>query len=369
MVYLFHIYQPPWQTREVLEENYQKFYLPLLQVLETNPNYKITLNLAGSLTEHLVNAQKFEFFNKLKQLVSKGQIELVGSAAYHPLLPLIPEEEIRRQIRLNDEINSQYLGDSWKRKGFFIPELAYSPEVSKIVRDMGFEWIGVDQESVGEVDWNQRYIDKNSGLKLLIRNRVFYKNGENKFSNNKFNVIISDGENQVSKELNDIDWSIYLKKTEPDTQHIYLTASEYFETIKHNEKETETVKANWQLTEKEKDVKSYYHLWKNDNDPIHKMLWDLLYKVIEIIKEKETDENFKLSRDNLDKGLASCTWWWVDGRIYGYNPTAIESGAYIILNAIRSLKNLEPEKRIEIEKLYSELIFEVWKRHWENFNK
>src|SRR5690242_12085629 len=94
IVYLFHIYQPPWQTKEVLEENYNKYYLPLLEVLESRPEYKVTLNISASLTEQLARENKAEFFERVKKLVLKGQIELVGSAAYHPVLPLIPEEEI-----------------------------------------------------------------------------------------------------------------------------------------------------------------------------------------------------------------------------------------------------------------------------------
>ena len=254
IVYLFHIYQPHWQTREVLEDNYNKFYLPLLQVLETNPNYKITLNISASLTEQLARENKIDFFDRVKALTRKGQIELVGSAAYHPVLPLIPEEEIIRQIKLNDEINSKYFGGEWVRKGFFIPELAYSQEVSKVIKSLGFDWISIDQTSVGEnINWNSLYIDKNSGIKLLINNRVFYTPDEHKFSHNKYNVLISDGENQISKDANDIDWSMYLKKTEPDSEYIYLTASEYLDEVENNKIEIETEKSNWQLRKEEKE--------------------------------------------------------------------------------------------------------------------
>ena len=370
VVYLFHIYQPHWQTKEVLEDNYNKYYLPLLQVLETHPNYKISLNISASLTEQLVRENKTDFFDKVKNLIRKGQIELVGSAAYHPVLPLIPEKEIIRQIKLNDEINSKYFGSEWKRKGFFIPELAYSQEVSKIIKTLGFEWIAIDQTSVEEnIDWNNQYIDKASGIKLLINNRVFYTPDEHKFSHNKYNVLISDGENQINKEENDIDWTLYLKKTEPNSEYIYLTASEYLAEIENNKVEINTVNGNWQLTKEEKEINSYYHLWKNDNEPIHKMLWELLYEVMKIVEDNTEDQNFNLARSELDKSLASCTWWWVDGRINGYDPTAIELGARTMVNAMRSFWDIDTDTRIRIEKLYSELLFKVWERHWLNFKK
>lgn len=371
VVYLFHIYQPHWQTKEILEDNYQKFYLPLLHVLETHPEYKITLNIAASLTEQLVRENKTEFFERAKKLIENGQIELVGSAAYHPVLPLIPEDEVIRQIKLNDEINSKYFGDSWRREGFFIPELAYSKEVSKIVKDLGFKWIAVDQSSTKEnLDWSKLNIDKSSGLKLLVNNQIFFKDVERKFSQNIYNVIISDGENQVTKENNEINWNIYLKETEPNVKKVFLTSTEYLNEVeKSGSEEIETVNGNWQLTEKEKEINSFYHLWKNDNEPIHKQLWDLVYQVLKIVNENQDDQNFSNSRTNLDKALASCTWWWVDGRIYGYNPTAIEMGSFAMVNAVRSLEGIDKETRIKIEKEYSELIYEVWKRHWENRSK
>ncbi|MFS8130661.1 MAG: hypothetical protein ACMG57_01650 [Candidatus Dojkabacteria bacterium] len=368
IVYLFHIYQPHWQTVEVLEENYNKFYLPLLQILETHPNYKITLNLTASLTEQLANQNKTEFFDKLKLLVKKGQVELVGSAAYHPVLPLIPEEEVIRQIKLNDEINSKYLGDAWTRKGFFLPELAYSPEVSKTIKDLGFEWLTIDQTSIEEeIDWESTYIDASSGIKLLVNNKIFYSKEERKFSKYQYTVLINDGEGQVNKEANEIDWNMYLKETEPNTQYVYLTASEYLKEVGGKSVELNLVKSNWQQTEDEKKISSYYHLWENDSEPIHKLLWEFLFETMKIVKKNESDVNFEMSRRELDKALASCTWWWVDGRIYGYNPTAIEMGAYAMINAVRSLKHEDKETRIKMEKMYSDLIFEVWKRHWQNY--
>ncbi|MEP7103189.1 MAG: hypothetical protein ABI721_00575 [Candidatus Dojkabacteria bacterium] len=373
IVYLFHIYQPPWQTKEVLEENYNKFYLPLLEVLESRPNYKVTLNISASLTEQLAREGKQEFFDRVRVLVKKGQIELTGSAAYHPILPLIPEKEAIRQINLNDEINSKYFKEEWtlaKTRGFFLPELAYSTKVSKIIKGLGFDWLSVDQTTVAEqVNWSKQYSDKSSGIKLLINNRVFYTPDVKKFSQNKYNVIISDGENQINKDKQDIDWSLYLSQSDPGLESRYLTVSEYLKEVENEQDIIPTENSNWQIKEEEKKVGSYYHLWKNDNEPIHKLLWEFLFDVMKVVEQNNSDDNFNFARTELDKGLASCTWWWVDGRIYGYNPTAVVKGLDIIVNAMRTLKDINLETRIRIERSYSEIVFEVWKRHWTNFNK
>ena len=42
----------------------------------------------------------------------RGQVEFVGSAKYHAILPLINEHEQRRQIRRNHLTNRHFFGDA-----------------------------------------------------------------------------------------------------------------------------------------------------------------------------------------------------------------------------------------------------------------
>ena len=62
--------------------------------------------MSASLTEQL-SLKHWEILAKFRRLYERRQIELVGSAAYHPLLVKIPEAEISRQIKINEEINTR----------------------------------------------------------------------------------------------------------------------------------------------------------------------------------------------------------------------------------------------------------------------
>jgi alpha-amylase/alpha-mannosidase (GH57 family) len=81
----------------------------------------------------------------LKELAQDKRIELTGSAKYHPILPLIPDNEVKRQIYLNFETNSKFFGDAYNPTGFFPPEMCYSRHVAEIAKEMGFKWIIVDE--------------------------------------------------------------------------------------------------------------------------------------------------------------------------------------------------------------------------------
>ena len=44
----------------------------------------------------------------IRELLKQGKLELTGSAKYHAFLPFMPEEEIKRQIKLDEEGLDKY---------------------------------------------------------------------------------------------------------------------------------------------------------------------------------------------------------------------------------------------------------------------
>lgn len=370
IIYLFHIYQPPWQKDEIILDHYDKYYLPLLKVVEKQ-NLHLTLNLTGSLTEHFARLEKFEFFELLEKLVLAGKIELTGTAMYHPILPLIPESEVIRQIELNDLINSKYLPKAWKKskengQGFYLPEIAYSPKVSKLIAKFGFKYLTIDESAFErEIDYTKKYVDSYSGLELIINNRKVRILDIDALEKNKINVIISDGERQVTEDFGNLKKTDFIEKMF-NLKH--LTISKYLNEL------IETIivkpqKSNWESLESEVKSKSYYHQWDNKADVVHKNLWKLINEVMNLVYGLTSDTNYIFVRSELDKALSSCTWWWVDGRFLGYTPQIIIEGLDVIINVVRSLQNLDLEMRLKFEKDYSKLIYLVWEKHWKKLEE
>src|SRR3972149_1379683 len=99
-----HIYQPPTQTEEVTRKVTDECYRKLVDLLLRHPDARVTLNINACLTEQLDRYGLHDVIDGRRALAERGQIELTGSAMYHPILPLIPAGEMRRQIEMNTEV-------------------------------------------------------------------------------------------------------------------------------------------------------------------------------------------------------------------------------------------------------------------------
>ncbi|MFX1307565.1 MAG: hypothetical protein ACFFDG_12205, partial [Promethearchaeota archaeon] len=137
---LLHIYQPPTQDLNVLRNINKDCYKPLFSLFEDNENTKFCLNISGVLIELFYEFGLSDTMELLKNLVSESKIEIVGTAKFHPILPLIPKKEAQHQIQMNEELNKREFG-RWERKGFFPPELAISGGVAKYIRQLGYKWV------------------------------------------------------------------------------------------------------------------------------------------------------------------------------------------------------------------------------------
>lgn len=138
---LLHFYQPPSQIYWVLKKVCDESYRPLINLFRDLPNARVTVNINGVLTEMLDEHGMGDVLDGLRELSERGQLEFTGSAKYHPILPLIPQDEMLRQITHNYNTNRRLLGKSYAPAGFFPPELAYSRDILGPVLDGGYCWI------------------------------------------------------------------------------------------------------------------------------------------------------------------------------------------------------------------------------------
>jgi alpha-amylase/alpha-mannosidase (GH57 family) len=138
---LFHFYQPPTQTPQVLEKICNESYRPLLEVLRQNPHIKATLNVNGVLLDMLNDHGYRDIILNLKSLAEKGKVELTGSGKYHPILPLLPANERKRQMELNMATGTHYLNETYAPKGFFPPEMCYANDILPEVIAADYQWI------------------------------------------------------------------------------------------------------------------------------------------------------------------------------------------------------------------------------------
>jgi len=129
LVLLIHSHQPIGNFDGVIEQTYQRSYLPFVQALMSHPSVRLGLHYTGSLLEWCERHHP-EFFDQLRELVARRQVELVGGGFYEPILISIPPEDQAEQIRLMRECLLQKFGlepaGAWLAERVWEPQLPYA---------------------------------------------------------------------------------------------------------------------------------------------------------------------------------------------------------------------------------------------------
>jgi alpha-amylase/alpha-mannosidase (GH57 family) len=170
-----HFYQPAGQQEDIMESIVSQSYRPILEGIRKNKNIRLTLNISGALLELFDKYKYHSLIDILKEIGNEGRIEFTGSAKYHAFLPLMGNDEIIRQIKINNETNKFFLGSAYKPSGFFPPEMAYKEELAPLIQDLGFKWIILDEIALsgqpGNVNYNKIYKIKGTDLLVFFRER------------------------------------------------------------------------------------------------------------------------------------------------------------------------------------------------------
>jgi len=155
---VLHMHQPRYNfagptyeseiARDVFNQTLHPYTYPP-EVIGKYENAKVTFNFTGSLIEQLNELMNADFDPRLKGLWNRylkaeklGGAEFTGCGYFHPIFPLIPEDDRRKQIEMHLKIFEETFGA--KPRGFWLPELAFSIRVVPVLAEMGFKWTIVD---------------------------------------------------------------------------------------------------------------------------------------------------------------------------------------------------------------------------------
>ena len=102
LILALHNHQPEGNLPEVFERTYTSAYEPFIRELERYPQIKVVQHYSGILLRWLQENHP-EFMSRLRNLVSSGQVEMMGGAFYEPILAMIPDEDKIGQIQKRSE--------------------------------------------------------------------------------------------------------------------------------------------------------------------------------------------------------------------------------------------------------------------------
>ena len=373
----FHIYQPPEWNEDIVRRVSQEAYQPLLDILVRHPEVRVTLNITGSLTEQLAALRLDDVLTNMVDAIRRGQIELVGSAMYHPILPLLPENEIRRQITLQHELHRRVFGDVYAPQGFYLPEMAYSDKLEPILLSLGYKWVIVDEGvmgDIGQADFTKRYTTP-AGLGIIMRNRhlsdylsfgaMVDQPGdarraiwEDTRSHDEL-VTAMDGEN-LGHHRHGVDklWEQLVTDKDMTT----ATLSEYYRSLK-NEQSLTPIACSWSSRPEELRSGIPFGLWNHPENPIHKLQWELTYHVIDTVESAKDDPNYGASRLLLDQALTSDKYWWASASPW-WDMTIIIRETQRLADVVTPLLSVGPQAKKSVARIMEQIVttVELWEK-------
>jgi hypothetical protein len=138
---VIHDHQPVGNFGWVIADVYEKAYEPLLGALERHPGVRISLHTSGPLLEW-IRAERPAYIERLRALVERGQVEIVGGGAFEPVLPALPvRDRIGQLRRMGDDLEALF---GRRPAGAWLAERVWEPDLPATLADGGYAWTVLD---------------------------------------------------------------------------------------------------------------------------------------------------------------------------------------------------------------------------------
>ncbi len=128
--FLIHAHQPAGNFEDVFERCFQHAYLPFVQHLEKHTLIRAALHFSGPLLTWIQQHHP-EYFELLRSLVKRKQVEMVGGGFYEPVLAVIPAEDQREQIERLAAYLEEHFGE--RPSGAWLAERVWEPQLPSVL--------------------------------------------------------------------------------------------------------------------------------------------------------------------------------------------------------------------------------------------
>ena len=365
---LLHFYQPPTQVPALLRKICDESYRPLLHVFEEYPNARVTINFNGILTDMLMECGHKDVIEGLRSLAEKGQLEFTGTGKYHPILPLIPKEEVKRQIDLNAQTNRRFFGKAYSPQGFFPPEMCYSQGILQPIIKSGCRWIilsGIACAADWPLDIIYRVECNGQEIAVFFRddvlsNRISFQDLKAKefiahleeWQGERENIYVVTAMDAETYGHHIQGWErtflarVYEELESPaepleEVKQAKALAGQHAALLTNDETagkiqmvtisqlldlfpECQTIEprpSSWSTTADNMQAGNYYPLWQDKKNEVHRLQWEHLGICIELVNRalqcadnEESRHSATIARGLLDRAEHSCQMWWASNR-------------------------------------------------------
>ncbi|MEO0794411.1 MAG: glycoside hydrolase family 57 [Verrucomicrobiota bacterium] len=186
---VLNFHQPPSNLDELLETNPWEVK-EILFAMDRMPRAlwgyedvaRVHLSMSGTLLETLSSP---DFQERVYGMVKTGDLlwflqnenlfEILGTGYYHPVLPLIPQDDWTEQMgRWRGKAQHLFWRDNFG--GFWPPEMGFTMEMIPLLKQMGYQYVLVDDVYIepvdGEISWQERryrpHVAEYGGEEIII---------------------------------------------------------------------------------------------------------------------------------------------------------------------------------------------------------
>ncbi len=150
-----HNHQPVGNFDFVIEDAFQKSYLPFIEVLERHPKIRIAIHFTGILLDWF-KLHHPDYLPRIKKMVDHGQLEILTGAFYEPILAVIPEQDRQSQIKkLTANVKEIF---DYEAQGMWLAERIWEPTLAStlnaanvkytILDDTHFKYAGLQDKDL-----------------------------------------------------------------------------------------------------------------------------------------------------------------------------------------------------------------------------
>lgn len=148
LVLLVHLHLPVGGTVAECERAWSHCFEPMLGAIHHTPGVRIGLVLSGELVPDLQERHP-EGLEWIRTLVERGQVELVGTAMYEPVLSAVPEADAIGQYETHANVLRKVFGG--RATGAWLPHGVWDPALPRVYSGAGLRWVAIPDRHLERV--------------------------------------------------------------------------------------------------------------------------------------------------------------------------------------------------------------------------
>lgn len=155
-VLAIHNHQPVGNFDNIIEDACNKAYQPFLNMMSRYPEIRFNMHFSGSLLEWIQDKRP-ALFEQIKEMVNKGQIELMGGGFYEPILVMLPDRDRIGQLCTYRDYLFHHFGQ--QVRGIWLAERVWEQSLTKTLAVSGVEYTVVDDSHFKSAGLEENQLD------------------------------------------------------------------------------------------------------------------------------------------------------------------------------------------------------------------